>query len=69
MGSVTGRIAGIVEAAGTEIAAWMRRGNLDRKRRAKREREFRREFDAYCRAHGLSGFCEDDWRSYHHYDR
>ena len=44
------------------LAGWLRRFLEARKHRIKREREFYRSLNAYCRANNLSPICEDDWK-------
>jgi hypothetical protein len=58
----------IFETVGVQLAAWLRRGIAERKRRFDQEREFYLTLNAYCREYNLCPFCEDDWKACYYCD-
>lgn len=63
----TRTMAGTVMRGFAQIKAFIASSVCDltaaRARRRAEEREFYRKLRLYCRAHGISPVCEDDWKT------
>ncbi|HMA74483.1 MAG TPA: hypothetical protein VKP67_23780 [Xanthobacteraceae bacterium] len=62
--NITAQIARVAKKTGALLARYIRRLVEARKRRVMSEQEFRRTYEAHCRANGLRPAWVEDWKGW-----